>query len=109
MNPLCNKCGLEIGFRRLPNGKWCPTNPDGSDHWDLCSATWIANMSKSERAAYDRSQAAARRPRRTLPDDLTHVYTNGDEVPPWDESLGEFRDFTDSEKLAGIVCEPVAP
>jgi len=33
---LCNKCHLPIAFRQLPSGKWCPTNPDGSDHWDDC-------------------------------------------------------------------------
>jgi hypothetical protein len=66
-------------------------------------------MSQWERDEYQAKQAAMRAPRRTNGRDLTHVYTNGDEVPPWDESLSEFRDFTDSEKLAGIVCEPVAP
>jgi len=20
----------------MSEGKWCPCNPDGSDHWDLC-------------------------------------------------------------------------
>ena len=34
---LCHKCGKPIAFKRLANGKWCPTNPDGSDHWDDCS------------------------------------------------------------------------
>jgi hypothetical protein len=34
----CNKCWLPIRFKKLPNGKYCPTNPDGSDHWDKCSA-----------------------------------------------------------------------
>lgn len=35
----CKKCGLPLAWKTLPSGKWCPTNPDGSDHWDLCSAT----------------------------------------------------------------------
>ena len=35
----CKKCGLPLAWKTLENGKWCPTNPDGSDHWDLCSAT----------------------------------------------------------------------
>ena len=35
----CNKCKLPISFKKLSNGKFCPTNPDGSDHWDLCKAT----------------------------------------------------------------------
>jgi len=36
IKPVCRKCGLEIKFKKLDNGKWCPTNPDGSDHWDKC-------------------------------------------------------------------------
>lgn len=35
----CRKCGLPIGWRKLPNGKWCPQNLDGSDHWDICRET----------------------------------------------------------------------
>lgn len=27
-------------------------------------------------------------------------------IPPWDPSLGEFRDFTPEEKAAGLVCQP---
>ena len=43
----CRKCGLELGFRKLPSGKWCPTNPDGSDHWDLCRETmWKKGLAK---------------------------------------------------------------
>lgn len=34
---LCNKCNLPITFKKLASGKLCPTNPDGSDHWDDCS------------------------------------------------------------------------
>lgn len=32
----CGKCGEPLAFYRLPNGKACPCNPDGTDHWDLC-------------------------------------------------------------------------
>lgn len=35
----CYKCGLKITFKKLSNGKLCPTNVDGSDHWDICSKT----------------------------------------------------------------------
>ena len=45
----CKKCGLELGFRKLPSGKWCPTNPDGSDHWDLCRKTqWKKGLQEPE-------------------------------------------------------------
>ena len=103
---LCRKCGLPLGFKKLPNGKWCPTNPDGSDHWDLCRDTQYKNMSPVERRAYQASQAAMRAPRKTMGRGISHVYSNP-EVPPWDASLGAFRDFTDSEKLAGSVCRSV--
>lgn len=33
----CRDCGLEIGFRQ-EGGRWRPTNPDSSDHFDVCSA-----------------------------------------------------------------------
>lgn len=36
MAKTCYKCGLPLAFKKLPSGKWYPTNPDGSDHWDLC-------------------------------------------------------------------------
>jgi hypothetical protein len=35
----CRKCGLPIAFKKLSSGKYCPTNPDGSDHFDLCRET----------------------------------------------------------------------
>ena len=35
--PVCMKCGSPIAFKKLPSGKFCPTNIDGTDHWDLCS------------------------------------------------------------------------
>jgi len=31
----CRKCGLPLKFEKR-KGKWYPTNPDGSEHWDLC-------------------------------------------------------------------------
>ena len=36
--PLCKKCGLPIAFKKVGE-KWHPTNVDGSEHWELCSAT----------------------------------------------------------------------
>jgi hypothetical protein len=103
---LCRKCGLPLSFKRIQKGKLCPTNPDGSDHWDLCRTTWLRNMRPEERAAYDLADAAMRAPRPTWGEGITHVYCD-DRIPPWDESLGEFRHFTDAEKVAGIVCQPV--
>lgn len=28
------------------------------------------------------------------------------DVPPWHESLGEYRPYTEAEKRAGVVCSP---
>lgn len=37
---MCEKCQEPIAFYKITSGKaagkWCPCNPDGSDHWDLC-------------------------------------------------------------------------
>ncbi len=37
---ICGKCGGPLGFRLIiqgsGKGKWCPCNPDGSDHCDDC-------------------------------------------------------------------------
>lgn len=38
MKTACNKCNRQIKFKRLSNGKYCPVNIDGSDHWDVCNA-----------------------------------------------------------------------
>ena len=35
----CRKCGLPIKWSTLPSGKFCPVNPDLSQHWDLCNQT----------------------------------------------------------------------
>lgn len=43
-NALCCACRNPIAFKLMDSGKWCPTNPDGSDHWDDCSmAKWQAS------------------------------------------------------------------
>jgi hypothetical protein len=35
----CKKCGLPIKWSTLPSGKFCPVNPDGSQHFDICNQT----------------------------------------------------------------------
>lgn len=32
----CQRCGSPLAFTKLPSGKLRPSNPDGSDHFDLC-------------------------------------------------------------------------
>ena len=33
---ICKACGASITWKRI-SGKWSCLNPDGVDHWDLCS------------------------------------------------------------------------
>ena len=35
----CRKCDLQVRWRRLSSGEFCPENLDGSDHWDVCRET----------------------------------------------------------------------
>ena len=35
---VCKKCGLDIGFV-LKDGRWHPTDKNGSPHWMSCKAT----------------------------------------------------------------------
>ena len=34
----CKQCGLPVNWTKV-DGKWKCHNPDGEDHWDLCSKT----------------------------------------------------------------------
>ncbi len=49
----CSKCGLPLVFYRLPNGKACPCNPDGTDHWDLCRNVRYAKAKKGVLVRHD--------------------------------------------------------
>jgi hypothetical protein len=42
----CRKCGLPLAFKVGPNGKLWPINPDGSDHFDVCSKGRSAHVRK---------------------------------------------------------------
>lgn len=80
---------MPLKFKRTPGGKWSPINPDGSDHWDLCKSI----TRKNEGVVIEffaRTGGSG------------YVWCGS--VPPWDESLGDFRDFTDAEMQAREVC-----
>jgi hypothetical protein len=95
---LCNVCHGPISFRQRANGKWEPCELDGSDHWDICSRRKWEQSGRSK---------AGKPPSFTLPNaDITHVWNNPD-IPPWDDSLGTFRNFTPEETTAGVVCQPL--
>lgn len=91
----CYKCGLPIAFKMV-NGKWWPTNPDGSSHWDDCK--------RAQRAG----KVYTPRPPAGPHSQFTHMWRESAGVP-WGKALGDFRDFTKEEKAAGVVCEPLAP
>ena len=87
---ICTKCGSPLKFRQMASGRWCPRNPDGTDHWDLCKAL--------------QSKAGGR------PKVVFHARTGGNgfvwcgDMPPWHTSLGDFREYTDAEMQAQEVC-----
>lgn len=91
----CRKCGNPIAFKRLASGKLCPTNPDGSDHWDLCKGidrTFESAVSCAVREGFPHTHKQGQR----------SVYTG--DIPPWDEALGDYREFTREEIEAGVIC-----
>jgi hypothetical protein len=101
---LCRKCGKPIAFvqREYATGlKWCPVNPDGTEHWDICrgivrTPEWTARRIAEEERDYPSGWRGKSK----------HVYCG--DVPPWDESLGTFRRFTPTEMKAQHVCRRVA-
>ena len=42
----CKQCGLPVRWVRTA-GRWHCHNPDGSDHWDLCSKTRFARVRRT--------------------------------------------------------------
>lgn len=102
----CEKCGLPLKFiQKLYKGilKWTPVNPDGSDHWDTCKTVQRKAMGliRSD-GSVDMAKLEALSPPRRTGRRVRFIYCG--EVPPWDESLGSFRRFTEEEMLAGAVC-----
>lgn len=51
--PACNKCGLLIIFKKVGK-KWHPTNPDGSDHYDMCKETMTDKLIKESKPFADK-------------------------------------------------------
>ena len=88
----CDKCGQSIQFKKV-GAKWHPVNSDGTSHFSVCKTAQRLTQPVPEKAAlYTKSK---------------HRYFWFGELPPWDESLGDFRDFTDQEKAEGKVCQRV--
>lgn len=67
----CRKCGGELGWKRQAFSgvlKWVPTNPDGSDHWDLCRERQNQQMTTAQRQRQRMRDAKACPPFWTIPD-----------------------------------------
>lgn len=105
----CEECGLPLKFIQKPGKggvlKYWPVNPDGTDHFDLCSAI------KAKRVGYITAEGLPNMDRMNElhpPVFKRSRYTHGwcGPVPPWDESLGQFRDFSTEEKAQGVICRP---
>lgn len=86
----CYKCGGWVQWRQLESGKVCPENLDGSDHWDECRERRIKNDSEFRKRC-ERIDAELSKPRTTNFGKRTEFYAG--EIPPWDGSLGEFREL----------------
>ena len=50
----CVKCGNEIKWENI-NGKWICYNPDGTEHWDLCSEYRTREVIKKGKAFVDKA------------------------------------------------------
>ena len=92
LRKTCKKCGLPLGFKLITSGKgkgkYCPTNPDGSDHWDTCREERMKDpVYKARMLAMDKE---AMKPVTTKCRIKKVKFYNGD-IPPWDESLGDFQ------------------
>jgi uncharacterized protein YwqG len=88
----CYNCGGSISFKKI-DGKWHPRNADGSEHWDVCKRMQREGQPIQQKPAlYTQSKH-------------THFWIENQDIPPWDESLGEFRDFTEEEKREGKICQ----
>jgi hypothetical protein len=104
----CTKCSGPISFRKNAKGKWVPCELDGSDHWDICTERrrkeW--GLVNADGTLNMEALRKLKPPIVTEPaPQFSHVCSGS--VPPWDESLGDFRDFTPEEKADGEVCRPI--
>jgi hypothetical protein len=66
----------------------------------------VKQVAKQERIAKRKAakKSAAKEPRFTT-GIFTHVW-NDAHLAPWDDSLGEFRDFSEDEKASSSICRP---
>lgn len=90
--------GSMIRRRHRPTWTPKPNQPYWFEFWDMCRK--CKHIQHYESAKRFRGEANAP----VVTGNVTHVYCGS--VPPWDDSLGPFRDFTAEEKAVGVVCRP---
>lgn len=114
----CKFCGEGITWRDERTG-WVPLDSYGRDHRETCRGVSVytrrsaANNNHEQRVReFLRPRSNVVRKAATQPSKprathgwCTHVYAGI--VPPWDDSLGMFRDFTPIEKQQGAVCTEI--
>lgn len=86
----CGDCGGLLAFYKLDNGKYCPCNPDGSDHWDDCREAQVKGTYGIKRTfrcfisgAKTRSYAKGFKHLKVDGKKIEPSYYAG-EKPPWD-------------------------
>lgn len=90
----CEACGGALWFYKNERGNWCPCNPDGTDHWDVCrerryavakQGTHVNN--KREEAYYGpKGRFAVRETAKTDRRKTAHLNTSCHcDALPWDE------------------------
>lgn len=93
----CRECGQPIAWKALPSGKYCPTELDGSDHFDKCSKVRFDRIKRDGTAFETAREAGYRvgtkvkftrlsskpiRGKHYVPHTCTHATPC--EIPPWD-------------------------
>lgn len=113
-NPaFCKKCGRPLKFIKKAGKhgvmKWFPSDPDGSDHFDRCREYVSDAMTAEEHEQRRIQDQIACPPGTSRGKHVTHVWSGT--MPPWDGSLGDFRDFSQAEKqaLQGCLKLPAVP
>lgn len=75
---FCEKCDRPLAFRKLPTGKWCPCEPDGSDHFDICRETQVKLGRCKSQKTHDFDPDV----HTTYPNHKEPLYSG--EAPPWE-------------------------
>jgi len=81
---VCGKCNGPLAYYKLPSGKWCPCNLDGSDHWDDCKEAISKGTYGIQKTFINFERGKPQNPAKLK------VFYSG-RIPPWDGRLREFK------------------